>query len=150
MKPCDVEISAERLHQLAALEEYFADFGIHHEIDITLAVAQLDVGQAMPFFGEGKQVLRQERDFFDVHGEFAGAGAEEISADADVVAEVEQLVEFESLFADRVFLHVNLEACPSLLQVGESGLAHQANGHDAPGHAHIDARILQLLGGVLL
>ena len=30
-----------------------------------------------------------------MEGEFAGAGAEEVAADADVVAEVEELVEVE-------------------------------------------------------
>ena len=57
-------------------------------------------------------------------GEFAGAGAKQISADADVVAEVEEFVEFESLFADRVFLDVDLQFLAALLQVREPGLAH--------------------------
>jgi hypothetical protein len=33
--------------------------------------------------------------------------------------------------------------------VAEARLAHQANRHDASGHAHVDSRILQLLGGLV-
>ena len=66
-----------------------------------------------------------------------------------MVAEIEQLVEFEAFFADRIFLDVNLQPLPALLQVCEPGLAHEPDGHDAPGDAHVDARILQLLGGFL-
>ena len=80
--------------------------------------------------------------------EFAGARAEQISADADVVAEVEQLVEFESLFADGIFLHVNLQLLAALLKVRESGLAHEADRHDASGDADVDARLLEFLGGL--
>jgi len=34
----------------------------------------------------------------------------------------------------------------ALLQMGESGLAHEANCHDAPSHADVDARVLKFLG----
>ena len=44
-----------------------------------------------------------------MHAEFAGAGAKQISADADVIAEVEQFVKLESLFADGIFLYVYLQ-----------------------------------------
>ena len=81
--------------------------------------------------------------------EFAGAGAEEVSADADVVAEVEQFVEFESFVADGIFLDVNLQLLAALLQVSESGFAHQANGHDASGHADVDARLFEFFGSLL-
>src|SRR5947208_8415571 len=30
--------------------------------------------------------------------------------------------------------------------MSKSGLAHKADRHDAPGHAHVDARLLKLLG----
>ena len=43
-----VERAAHRLDHLRALQKNFAHFGIHHQIDIALAVAQLDVGQPVP------------------------------------------------------------------------------------------------------
>ncbi len=60
---------------------------------------------------------------------------------ADVVAQVEQLVKLESLVADGIFLHVNLQLLPALLQVRKPGLAHQPDRHDASGHAHVDRAI---------
>src|SRR2546430_2467559 len=44
-----------------------------------------------------------------------------------------------------ISLHVNLQLLAALLQMGEPSLAHQPDGHDAPGHAHVHARIFQLL-----
>ena len=148
-KSVRVHEAPHRLHQLAALEKNFAHLGIHHQVDVALAVAQLNVGQAMPLLRQRQQVFGEKRDFFHVHRQFAGARAKQISADSDVVAEIEQLVQLESFFADRVFLDVDLQPLPVLLQVGEPGLAHQPDGHDAPGDAHVDARILQLLGSLL-
>ena len=139
----------QRLHQLAALEKHFADLGIHHQIDVTLPVAQLNIGQSVPLLRQRQQVFGEERDFFHMHGEFAGAGAKQISADSDVIAQVEELVKLESLFADRIFLDVDLQPLSILLQVREAGLSHQADGHDAPGDAHVHSRSLQLLGRFL-
>ena len=68
-----------------------------------------------------------------MNGEFAGASAEEMADDADVVAEVEELVEGEGVFADVVFADVDLHALAALLELGEAGLALDADGHDASG-----------------
>jgi hypothetical protein len=83
-----------------------------------------------------------------VHAEFAGAGAKQVSAHADVVAEVEQFVELETLLTNRIFLHVNLQLLPTLLQMREPGLAHEANRHDAPGDAHVHAHLFELFRGL--
>src|ERR1700685_4028186 len=103
-----VEKPPHGLHQLAALQENFPYLRIHDQVDVTLAVSQLNVGQAMPFFRPRQQVFGEERNFLDVDAEFAGAGAEQIAADANVISEVEQLVKFEPLFADCIFLYVDL------------------------------------------
>ena len=71
-----IEGAAHRLHQLGALQKDFADFGIHHQVDIALAVAQFDVGEAVPLLGQRQQVFAEEGDLLDVDAEFAGAGAE--------------------------------------------------------------------------
>ena len=64
-----------------------------------------------------------------------------------MISEVEQLVEFESLVADGISLHVNLQLLAALLQMGEPSLAHQPDGHDASGDSNVYARIFQLLRG---
>ncbi len=51
----------QRLHQLAALEKNFAHLGIHHQIDVALAVAQLDVGQPVPLLRQAAAGLSREK-----------------------------------------------------------------------------------------
>ena len=79
--------------------------------------------------------------------ELAGAGAEQVAGDADVVAEVEQLIKCESLFADRIEANVDLQPLTTLLQGRKARLALLANGHDSPGDGHRNAIGLQFFGG---
>ncbi len=65
-----------------------------------------------------------------------------------MIAQIEKLVELETLVSDRVFLNVDLQLLSALLQMREAGLAHEADSHDAPGDAHVDPRIFQLLGSL--
>ena len=126
-----VEKLAQGLQRFRALYKNFAAFEVGEEVHIALAVAELDVGQAVEFFGQGQHGFGEEGEALDVDGELAGACAEEIAADADVVAEVEKFIEREALLADGVEADVDLEALAVLLQGGEAGLALGANGHDA-------------------
>ena len=146
-KSACVQRAPQRLHQFAALHEDFAHIRIHHQIDVALSVAQFHVGEAMPFFRERKQVFCQECKFVGVDAELARPGAKEITAHADVIAQVEQLVDFKPLFADRIFLDVSLQALAVLLQLGEPGLAHEANGQDSAGDPDVDAGRFQLFRG---
>ncbi len=73
-----------------------------------------------------------------------------------MVAEVEELIECEGVFANVVFADVDLEALAVLLELGEAGLALEADGHDAAGDGYLLAVGLELLardgsfGGVVL
>ena len=121
------------------------------QIDVAHAVAQLDVGKAVELFGQRQQILGEEGQLLDMDAELAGAGAEEIALDADVVADVEELVELPKLVADGIFLDVDLEPFAGLLEMGEAGLAHEADGNQASGDGDGDALGLQLFaraGGV--
>jgi hypothetical protein len=51
-----------------------------------------------------------------------------------MVSQVEQLIELKPLLSNRVQAHVDLQPFPSLLQLGKTGLALGADGHDAPGN----------------
>ena len=85
-----------------------------------------------------------------VEGELAGAGAHEVAADADVVAEVEELVEVEEVFAYVVFADIDLEALAVLLDLSEAGFALDADGHDAAGDGGFDVHALEVFGGEML
>ncbi len=125
--------------------------GVHEEVDVALAVAELGVFEAVVLVGQGEHGLGEEGDAGllgrggDVDGELAGAGAHEVAADADVVAEVEELVEGEGVLADVVFADVDLEALAVLLELGEAGLALEADGHDASGDGDFFAVGFELL-----
>ncbi len=56
-------------------------------------------------------------------GELAGAGAEDVAGDADVVSQVQQLVELETLLAHGIQADVDLQPFAALLQMGKAGLA---------------------------
>ncbi len=91
-------------------------------------------------FGEGTFIAGQGYGG-DVEGELAGAGAHEVAADADVVAEVEELVEVEDFFADVVLADVDLEALAVLLDLGEAGFALDADGDDAAGDGGVEMHV---------
>src|SRR5258706_7741362 len=102
----------------------------------------------MAFYRQWKLIFCKEIVFLSVNAEFARTGAEEIAAYADMVAKVEQFPEFEAGIADRVFLYVELQALPVLLQVREPGFAHQSDSHDASGNAHVYACGLEFFAGL--
>ena len=141
-----VKEPAQRLERLGALDEDFARFEVGEQVHIALAVAQLHVGQAVKLLRQRQHGLGQEGQPLHVDGQLAGPGAEQVARHADVVAQVEQLVERKALLAHRVQADVDLQPLAVLLQRGKAGLALGADGHDAPGDGHRDAVGLQLLG----
>jgi hypothetical protein len=134
------ELAAKRSDNAAAREEDFAHFGVRDQIQVALAVARFHVFQAMPFLGHGEQRLREVLQMFDVHAQFAGAGAEQVAFHADDVAQIDQLVDGEIALGKGVLLDVDLQALAILRQMREPGLAHAAQGLHAPGDAHAHRR----------
>src|ERR1039457_6634966 len=143
-----VEESPHRLHHFGAFQEDLAHAGIHRQVNVAAAIARFHVLQAVPFFGQGKQVLHQEGDLLHVDGQLVGASAEEITLHADVVAEVKQLVKLKRFFANVVEADVNLQPPPTLLQVGETRFSLHTDGHQASGDADVDPWWLKLRSGL--
>ena len=103
-----IEESSNRLEHLGPLDEDRAHIGVHEQIHVTLAVAKLYVGQAVILLRQGEHGLGQEGHLLDVDCQFAGAGAEDIAGNSDVVAQIEQLVELKTLFSYRIQADVDL------------------------------------------
>ena len=145
-----LELAAQRADDPRARDEDLAHLGIGDEVEIALAVADFDVLQAVPLFGHGEQGLGEELELLRVDAQLAGAGAEEIALDADDVADIEQLEELEIALAHGVLLDVDLQALSVLLQVGEAGLAHVAQRHEAAGDAdaHLGQKLFRGLAAV--
>ncbi len=148
--PALVKEPPQRLEHLGALHKDFAAVEVGEQVYVALAIAQLHVGQAVIFFRQREHGLGQKRERLHVHRQLAGAGTKQIAGDSDVVAQIEQLVEREASVADCVEPDVDLQPRALLLQRGESGLALQTDGHDAPGHGYRYALGLKLLAGRLV
>ena len=135
-----IEELANRLQHLRAFHEDFAALEIGKEIDIPLAVAQLDIGQPMILLRQRKHGLGQKGQRLDMDRQLSCPGAEEVAGNANVVAHVEQLVERISLLADSILANIDLQPLALLLERRKSRFALGADSHDASGDGDVDVR----------
>jgi len=118
--------------------ENFAGPLVGNEVEIAMAIAQLHVGQTMPFLRERKKSLGKGKEFLYPNGELARLGPEHVAAHTDVIAKIQQMEQLEAFFAYHVFSHVNLYLLTCALQVSETSLAHQPVRNDAPRNPSFD------------
>ena len=97
------------VEHLAAHLEHPARVGIDDQIEIALAVADLDVLQPVPLLGQRHEALGEELERRRPDRQLVGLGAEQVPLDADEVAEVEQLEDREVALAERVLADVDLD-----------------------------------------
>src|SRR5947209_3626273 len=147
--PASVQKRANRLYHFAARHENLADLRIHGQIDIALAIAKLHVRKSVIFFRQRQQIFGKKRDFLDMHRQFIGPRAKQISTHANEVSQIKQLVQLKTFFSDEVELYVNLQPLARLLKMSKTGLTLSAYRHQTSGDAHIHALALQLLCGRL-
>src|SRR5208282_409842 len=119
-----------------------------HQIQIPLPIAQLHVSKPVKFFRQRQQVFRKKSQFLGMNAKLARARAKQISANPNVIAQVEQLPKFKARVSDRIFFDIDLQPLPILLQVREPGLPHQPYRHDASRHPHGHPRSFQFLGSL--
>src|SRR5690606_14056482 len=86
-----VEEAAEGLHDGGARPEGLGDLGVREEIDVTLAVALLDVLEAVPLGGRREHRLGHVAIAIGAEGEGAGLRLDGGAFDEDVIGEVELL-----------------------------------------------------------
>ena len=128
------EEAADRFDHAAADEEAAAGLLVDDEVEVALAVDLLGVGQAGPLLGQRTEGLRDQLIGGDADGDLAGLGAEELAADADEVAGIDQLLEVGVVrVAQGVAGEVGLDDAAAVEQLDEAGLAHDAQGDDAAG-----------------
>ena len=140
-----VEPAAHRSDHLRAHHEDLARIRVHDQVDVALAVALLDVGQAVPLVRERAQRLGQQAQRVDLHRQFAGTGAGQPALGGDDVAHVPALEGVIGL-AQGIGLEEQLEAAADVLDLCERRLAHHALGQQAPGDGDAAAGGLQRLG----
>ena len=137
--PAAVEELAQRREHLAAHLEHFARLGIDDEIEIALAIADLDVGQAVPLLRQRQMALRQKLEARRPDRQLVGARAEQMPFDADDVAEIEQPEHLEIALRERVLPDVDLDARSAVGQHQKIRLAEAADAENAAARDRVDA-----------
>ena len=99
-----------------------------------MAVARLDVLEAVELLRRSSQRLREENPVGHPQRQLAAAGLERRPVDADQVAQVQPHEALERLLAEDVRARVQLQAARAIGEVDERRLAVSASGRDAPRH----------------
>src|SRR2546427_6067750 len=82
----------------AALDEHVPYFAIHDQIDVPLAVPDLDIFQAVPLFRKRQIRLGKEHQLARKNRQFSGLRSKQCAFDSDEVANIDQLVKVEIAF----------------------------------------------------
>ena len=112
------------------LRENFARALVRHQVEITLAITRFDIRQAMPFFRQRPQGLRQHFEPVHFQSLLAGLGEETTSFHPDEIAEIEQPENLHRLRPEFLCLHVNLDSPRRVAQIEKVTLAHVAMRRD--------------------
>ncbi len=108
------------------------DLRVHDEVEVALAVADLHVGQAVPFFRQGPKALGEQAKPLDLEGELPRAGLEDPAGEVDDIAHVEALEKGEGRLAHLVLADEGLDAPLAVLDGDEGPLAEIPDRHDPP------------------
>ena len=128
-----VEEGADGGDDAAAGAHRLVHLAVGDEVQVALAVALLDVAQAVELLGRRTERLGQQREA--LHGErhLSHLRADQRAGRARKVAEVEVFQQGVAV-ADGVAADEQLQASLRVLDVCEGGLSHAAQAHDAPGN----------------
>ena len=132
-----IEIRAYFADYLRTLYECGANLGIYDEVEVALAVFEVDIGKTVLLFGQGAQSFGEHLYMRAVHRNFARLGLEHEALYAEDIAYVKVLfVGGVRLFADVVALYVNLNETVAVGDVRKGSLAHYAAGHEPARNGH--------------
>ncbi len=123
--------------------------GVGRQVEVALAVAGLDVGQAVPLLGQRPQRLGEQHQVVDQQRQLAAAGAHQGARGTHQVAEVELLGDRPGGVGELRPAHEELQLGAPVRQVDEDALAVLAHRPHPPRHAQHQRLGRQLLGGAL-
>ena len=117
---CSIGVSTSRKPRLsrkrrmlrtiaAALAEHLAHLGVDHQVDVALAVADLDVRQAVPLLGQRPRRLGQDLHALGHDGQLAGLRDRRAAHHADEVAALRLLPERERRLAEQILADPDLD-----------------------------------------
>ncbi len=126
-----VEPAAHLADGAGAQGEEAAALLVGDQVELALAVAGLDVLEAVELVGRRAQALGEQAPAVDRQRELAAApGRQRRPLDADDVAEVEVDQQLVGLLAEQVLAGVQLDLAAAVAEVEEAGLAVAAAGDD--------------------
>ena len=140
-----VEKPPQLAHDLRTPHENFPRPFVHDQVEIAPPEPLLHVRKSVPFFRQRQQRFAQKFQSFHPHGQLIGLGPEQVTRNADDVAQIEQLEQLERLLTDDVELYVDLQASPTACQMRKCCFSVRPQRDDPPRHAHFDSLLGQLL-----
>ena len=115
-----------------------AHLGVDHQVQVALAVARLDIGEAVEFLRQGLQRFGQEGKLPHCQGELIGPGAEQGALDPDDVAQINEFFKAaKGLLAQHLLLEIDLQTAGAVLDMGEAGLAELPEEHETAGQTEV-------------
>src|SRR5262249_2380185 len=136
---------AGRGEHAAARLEHLAGVFVDDEIEVPLAVADLDVLQTVPLLRQRDEALGEELELRRPDRQLVGLRAEEMPGDADEIPEVEQLEHRKVALAERVLADVDLDRRTAVGNRQEVRLAEAADREDPSRGRRLDAPRFELL-----
>ncbi len=133
----------------AAGDEHSADLGAGRQVEVTLPVAHLHVGDAVPLLGQGQEGLAEEGQLLRLDGELALASTHDRARNPHEIAEVDQIEHPVRGFPHRILADVDLEARLPVGQGRERSLALAALRHHASRDAHLLVQRLEGFQGLV-
>ena len=104
-EPVVIEIPADKGDDPVPAPEYLPALVIHNQINITLAIALFDVGQAVEFLRERADCLAQEGEGVHPYGDLTQFCPEHMTSNADDVSPLNELVEEIELLIPKIVLY---------------------------------------------
>ncbi len=123
-EPVGVEVAPDRRDDAAAGEEVGPRLLVHEQVEVALAVALLDVGEAVEGVRQRRPVLAEQLELDDLQRRLAPARLGRVSVDADDVAEIDVDLPREQL-----------DPAAAVDEVEERDLSHLAPRQDTAGEA---------------
>jgi hypothetical protein len=138
-----IEEAADRDQHLAAHFEDAARVRVDDQVEVALAVSNLDVTQPVPLFRQRQEALGEELERRGMNRELVRLRAEQLPLDADEVAQVQQLEQREVAPRQRVLPDVGLNPGTAVRQHEEIGFAEAADREDPSRRACLDRSRLE-------
>ena len=134
-----VQVTADGADDLGPLDEGILHFRIHDQVHIPLAVAHIGIGEAVILLRQDLQALAQQGQLAGMDGDFSGLGLENLTLQADDIADVHLLEVLVGIFTDGIPGHIALDAALQVLDVAEGSFTHDAFGHHPAGDGNFFA-----------